>query len=105
MDEDEFREKITKQLDLLISLVSRKLIDEEELKGHITKGSKRPDEMIKAYNMCDGETPIKEIAKKVGATVQAIGQNINKWDKLGLVIKIKDNSGQVYARHLYRLKR
>lgn len=105
MDNNEFQEKITMQLDFLISLVGRMAINEDKLIDIITKGSKKPDETLKAYNLCDGVTSNTKIAKKVKTTSQAVGQNINKWDKLGVVLKIKDKHGKVYARHLYPIKR
>lgn len=78
-------EELIKQNKFIISLLGRMVFPEEKLISMIQKNSKKPKEVLKAYNLCNGELTIAEIAKKSGIASQGLGQTILKWKKYGIV--------------------
>lgn len=89
MEEGEALERIVKQNEFIISLLGRMAFEQNELKKLVTKGSKKPTAVIKAYNMCDGTRTITEIANYVGITQSAMTQAVDRWEKNGIIFKVK----------------
>ena len=79
-------QELKKQNKIIISLLGRIVFPQEKLISIIQKNSKKPKEIVKAYNLCNGELTIAEIAKKSGIAAQGLGQTILKWERLGIII-------------------
>lgn len=84
---EEILEHISKQNEVIISLLGRMVFPEDKLKRIITKGSKKPREMIIAYNYCDGETSVTQIAKKSGVAQPSLREAVDKWEREGIILK------------------
>jgi CRISPR/Cas system CSM-associated protein Csm2 small subunit len=82
-------EKLMKQNELIISLLGRIAFNEDKLRELILRGSKKKS-ILNAYNLCDGERKIKEIAKMVNITPEGVGAAVIKWNKLGIVLKYEE---------------
>jgi len=85
-------EVLIKQNEVIISLLGRMVFPEEKLIVMIQKNSKKPKELLKAYNLCNGKLTIAEIAKKSGVADTSLGQAILKWKKNG-IIAVEDSQG------------
>ena len=93
-------EKIVKQNELIISLLGHLVFPAGKLKDLVAKGSKKPKAIIKAYNLCDGTLSITDIATKVGIAQSSLTDAVNKWEKLGIILKIKEGNN-IYPLKLY----
>jgi len=100
MSEKEILEKISKQNELIISLLGRIAFKKDELRELVIKGSKRPTAILQAYNLCDGSLTVTEIANRVGVTQSAVTQAIDRWEKLGIIFKATER-GAVYPIRLF----
>ncbi len=96
-------EEIIKQNELMISLLGRIAFENDELKSLIQKGAKKPVQILKAYNLCDGQTPITDIAIKAGITQPSLTVAIEKWEKLGIVFK-RMRGSEVLPLRLFEVK-
>jgi len=79
-------EELIKQNKFIISLLGRMIFPEEKLIEIIQKNSKKPKEILKAYNLCDGKLSQSEIAKRSGVAGTSLGQAILKWKKNGIIL-------------------
>jgi len=102
MNDDSNKEKI--QNEIIISLLGRMAFPEDELKKLITSNSKKPDILLKAYNLCDGNTGLTEIARKASISQPSLTEAIKRWVEMGIVIKHVNKSNQVFPQRLYKLR-
>jgi DNA-binding MarR family transcriptional regulator len=96
-------EEIIRQNELIISLLGRIAFENDTLKDMITKGGKKPAQILSAYNLCDGRTTITQIASKAGVTQPALTIAIDKWERLGIIFK-KKSGAEVLPFRLFEVK-
>ncbi|MGI0072604.1 MAG: hypothetical protein ACREA3_02185 [Nitrosotalea sp.] len=97
----------TKQNKMIISLLGRVAFPENKLKSIITKNSKKPDLMVKAYNLCTGDLTTNEIAKKLtGITNVSLNEATLKWEENGILLNLgeRGQGKEVIPLHLYKLE-
>ncbi len=90
---------------MIISLLGHLAFSEEKLISMIQKNSKKPNENLNAYNLCNGNLTISEIAKKSGVAVQSLREAIVKWEKLGIIMNADPNIAGMVQKplHLYQV--
>jgi len=96
-------EEIIRQNELIISLLGRIAFENDTLKNMITKGSKKPAQILEAYNLCDGQTTITQIASKVSIAQPSLTVAIDKWERLGIIFK-KKSGAEVLPLRLFEVK-
>ena len=99
-------EIIFKQNRMIISLLGRLTFPEDKLKKIITTKSKKPKQLIKAYNLCDGTLTIPKISSKIeGVTTRALQDAIVKWEENGIILNIakKGQGITTIPFHLYKI--
>jgi DNA-binding MarR family transcriptional regulator len=96
-------ERVIIQNDMMISLLSRIAFPNDTLKKIIQKGSKKPDEILVAYNLCDGKATITEIAKRANIAQQSLSAAIDKWEQEGIIIK-RVAGAEVLPKKLYSVQ-
>lgn len=97
---------INKQNQVIISLLGRLAFTEEKIRSILTKNSKRPEQMIKAYNLCDGNLSINQITKKLnGITNVALNSATLRWEENGILINLgeRGKGKDVIPLHLYKI--
>ncbi len=90
---------------MIISLLGRLAFPEEKLVSLIQKNAKKPEEIVKAYNLCKGDLTITQIAKKSGISQPALSGAIEKWQNLGIIM-IDSNLKKGFEQkphHLYEV--
>jgi DNA-binding MarR family transcriptional regulator len=95
--------EIVKQNDLIISLLGRMAFENDELKALVIKGSHKPEEILSAYNLCNGQTTITSIAKEVGIAQPSLTEAVKRWEDLGIVIK-KSKGNEVLPLRLFEIR-
>ena len=99
-------ETISKQNKVIISLLGRLAFSEDKILSILKKNSKKPEQMIKAYNMCNGEQTTNEIAKKLtGITNVSLNSATLRWEENGILINLgeRGQGKNVIPLHLYKL--
>jgi len=90
----------------MISLLGRLVFSEEKLKKIITKNSNKPNQLIKAYNLCDGTLTVNQIGNKIeGITSRALNDAVIKWEENGILFDLgeKIRGKPVIPLHLYKI--
>jgi len=95
--------EIKSQFDTILNLLARNILDPEEVKKSITKGTTNPARIINCYNSCDGETILTDIAKNNKIDKSTISRHIDSWKREGFLFKI-EKGGNVYPKSLIYLK-
>lgn len=96
-------EELIRQNELVISLLGRIAFENDELKVLIQKGAKKPAQILSAYNLCDGQTPITDIATKAGIAQSSLTEAVEKWERSGIVFK-RMRGAEVLPLRLFEVK-
>jgi DNA-binding MarR family transcriptional regulator len=96
-------ELAVRQNEAIISLLGRIAFPNDRLKEMIQKGSHKPNEMLAAYNLCDGANTITKIAKQVGVAQPSLSVAIDKWEQDGIIVKRKEGL-ETFPRKLYTVE-
>ena len=96
-------EDTVKQNELIISLLGRIAFKNDELKSLVTKGSKKPEQMMRAYNLCDGATSVTEIAKEADIVQSSLTEAVDKWERIGIILK-KKKGREVMPLRLFEIE-
>ena len=96
-------EETVRRNELIISLLGRIAFTNDALKVMVTKGSKKPEQMIRAYNLCDGATGVTEIARKAGVAQPSLTDAVDKWERLGIILK-KKKGKEVLPLRLFEIQ-
>jgi DNA-binding MarR family transcriptional regulator len=99
---EEILEHIAKQNEVIISLLGRIAFPGEKLREIIVKGSKKPKELVRAYNYCDGMANVTQIAKKSNVSQSSLKEAVDKWEREGIIFKIITKN-EVLPLKLYRI--
>ncbi len=86
-----------------MSLLGRIAFKNDELKAMVTKGGKKPKQMVRAYNLCDGATPITEIARRAGITQPSLTTAVDKWERSGIILR-KKKGKEVLPLRLFEIQ-
>lgn len=98
MNEHDDYSELIKQNKIIIALLGKIAFPDNKLKSMIQKKSKKPNEILKAYNLCNGELTITEIAKQSGIAQQSLSEAITKWEQLGIIMR---TGSELKPLHLY----
>jgi len=90
-------ENISRQNQVIISLLGRITYPEEKIKLIITKRKRNPSAYIKGYNACDGERGVTEIAKIVGVSQPTMTCIFQDWNRMGIVYHNGRNYVKLYT--------
>jgi len=89
-------------LEVVISLVGRLVFPPEKLKDIVMKRKKNPEDYLKAYNLCDGEHIVSQIADEIHVTKQTLSPIMSEWKELGIIYEVTKSGGKFYKK-LYKL--
>ncbi|MBI4009672.1 MAG: hypothetical protein HY361_00560 [Candidatus Aenigmarchaeota archaeon] len=95
--------QIINQNEVVVALLGRMVFPENELKNIIMKKKKKPEDYIRAYNLCDGEHSLTEIAAAIKVSTGTLSPILAYWKSIGIVYEINETGRRVY-KNLYSLK-
>jgi hypothetical protein len=89
--------------EIMISLLGRLVYPPETLRLIVMKWKKKPEDYVKAYNLCDGEHTVKQIADAINVTGTNLSPILAEWKELGIVYEVIKKGGKFYKK-LYKLE-
>lgn len=87
----------------MVTLLGRLVFPPDELAKIVMKGKRNPLQYIKAYNLCNGEHGVTDIAKEIGVSQGTLSPILADWKDMGIIYKITKPGGTFYKR-LYKLE-
>jgi hypothetical protein len=96
-------EEVSSVEQLTLSLLGRIAFKNDDLKILVQKGSKKPVQVLAAYNLCDGNTPVTTIARRARIAQPSLTVALAKWERLGIVLKKKRGS-EILPLGLFRIQ-
>lgn len=66
------------------------------------KGKRNPESYVKAYNLCDGEHTLSQIAKEINVVPGTLSPILSDWKDRGMIFEVIGSGGKFYRR-LYKL--
>jgi len=89
-------------LETMTSLLGRLVFPEEKLRGIVTWKKRKPEAYVKAFNLCDGEYTVTQIADEIGVKQPTLSPILTEWKELDIIYEVTKSGGKFYKR-LYRL--
>lgn len=90
-------------LEVIISLQGHQIFPNNTLCEIVMKKKQNPADYVRAYNLCDGEHSMSEIAKIINVKPGTLSPILAEWKEKGIIYEIKKKGGKFYKR-LYRLE-
>ena len=94
--------KITKQNEIIISLLGRMAFKKEEVRNIVTYKKRNPEKYIEGYNACDGKHSVSEIARIVGVSQPTMSVILAEWEDVGIVREVEKSGGKFY-KNLFQI--
>lgn len=97
-------ESLQPLLETMITLLGRLVYPPEKITEIITKSKRKkdPKDYVRAYNLCDGEHTLSQIAEAIDVVPGTLSPILSGWKELGIIYETTKKGGQFYKR-LYRL--
>lgn len=90
-------------LQISISLQARQVFPNDSLCKIVMKSKRNPEDYVKAYNLCDGEHTMSQIASAINVKPGTLSPILAEWREIGIIYEISKKGGKFYKR-LYRLE-
>ncbi len=95
--------RLEELLEILISLQGRQMFPTEKLCEIVIEKKQNPENYINAYNACDGEHSVTELANIASVKQPTMTPILQNWEELGIIFKVKGTGGKFY-KNLYPIK-
>ena len=95
---DEVIKKIEKQNEVVISLLGRIAFTPEKIREIVVKKKQNPQGYINAYNACDGNHNVNELAVVAGVDQSTLSPILREWEELGIIYEVEKPKGKFYRR-------
>lgn len=90
--------RVEKQNEIIISLLGRIAFTPEKIHDIVTKKEQNPQGYIDAYNACDGNHQVTELASIVGVKQPTITPILQEWEDLGIIFEVEKPRGKFYKK-------
>jgi DNA-binding MarR family transcriptional regulator len=95
---DDTLKKIEKQNEIVISLLGRIAFTPEKILDIVAKKKQNPQGYIDAYNACDGNHQVTELANIVGVKQPTMTPILREWEELGIIYEVEKPRGKFYKK-------
>lgn len=87
----------------MISLLGRLIYPPKELTATVMWKKRNPEEYVKAYNLCDGEHTLSQIADAINVSPGTLSPILAEWKELSIIYEVAKKGGKFYKK-LYKLE-
>jgi DNA-binding MarR family transcriptional regulator len=95
---EELPKKIEKQNEVIISLLGRIAFTPEKIHDIVVRKKQNPQGYVDAYNACDGNHNVNELAVIAGVDQSTLSPILREWEELGLIYEVDRPKGKFYKR-------
>ena len=95
---DEMMKKIARQNEIMISLLGRMAFCPEKIRDAVSKKKQNPQGYIDAYNACDGNHNVNELAVIAGVDQSTLSPILREWEELGIIYEVEKIKGRFYRK-------
>lgn len=95
---DDTLKKIEKQNEVIISLLGRMAFTPEKIHDIIVKKKQNPQGYVNAYNACDGNHNVNELATLAGVDQSTLSPILGDWEELGIIYEVEKPKGKFYKK-------
>jgi len=95
---DDTLKKIEKQNEVIISLLGRIAFTPEKIHDLVVKNKQNPQGYIDAYNACDGNHQVSQLANIAGVKQPTITPILREWEELGIIYEVDKPKGKFYKK-------
>jgi len=96
-------ESVQPMFETMISLLGRLVYPPKELTAIVMWKKRNPEEYVKAYNLCDGEHTVSQIADAINVSPGTLSPILSEWEELGIIYEVTKKGGKFYKK-LYKLE-
>lgn len=97
MSDDTFK-RLGKQNEIIISLLGRIAFTPEKIHDMVVKKKQNPQGYIDAYNACDGNHNVNELATIAGVDQSTLSPVLKDWEEIGIVFEVEKGKGKIYKK-------
>jgi hypothetical protein len=98
MSQEESLTNIQRQNDVIIGLLARLVWTPEKLAEIVARGKRNPGAYRKIYNLLDGNSTGKDLARRAGVSQPVMSIALKAWHELGIVTNVGTESQPRYKR-------
>lgn len=95
---EEILKKIERQNEIIISLLGRMAFTPETIRDIVVKKKQNPQGYVDAYNTCDGNHNVNELAAIAGVDQSTLSPVLKEWEELGIVFGLEKGKGKFYKK-------
>lgn len=90
--------KLEKQNEVIISLLGRIAFTPEKIQDIVVKKKQNPQRYIDAYNACDGNHNVNELAAIAGVDQSTLSPILRDWEELGIIYEVEKPKAKFYRK-------
>ena len=95
---EEILRKLERQNEIIISLLGRMAFTPERINDIVVKLKQNPQGYIDAYNACDGNLNVNELAAIARVDQSTLSPVLKAWEELGIVFEVEKGKGKFYKK-------
>lgn len=89
-------ERLIRQNEVIITLLGRVAFKDEEIRGIVKRQKKNPKKYVEAYNVCDGEHTVSQLAKVAGVSQPNMTNVLKSWEESCIIYEVDRPKGKFY---------
>ncbi|MCJ7632941.1 hypothetical protein MUP77_11190 [Candidatus Bathyarchaeota archaeon] len=90
--------RLEKQNEIIISLLGRLAFTPEKIREIVVKKKQNPQGYIDAYNACNGNHNVNELAVVARVDQSTLSPILHEWEELGIIYESEKPKGRFYKK-------
>jgi DNA-binding MarR family transcriptional regulator len=95
---EEILKKLERQNEIIIALLGRMAFTPEKIQDIVVKKKQNPQGYIDAYNACDGNHNVNELATIASVDQSTLSPVLKDWEEIGIVFEVEKGKGKFYKK-------
>jgi DNA-binding MarR family transcriptional regulator len=95
---EEILKNLERQNEIIIALLRRMAFTPEKIQDIVVKKKQNPQGYIDAYNACDGNHNVNELATIARVDQSTLSPVLKDWEEIGIVFEVEKGKGKFYKK-------
>lgn len=95
---EEILKKLERQNEIIIALLGRMVFTPEKIQDIVVKKKQNPQGYTDAYNACDGNHNVNELATIASVDQSTLSPVLKDWEEIGIVFEVEKGKGKFYKK-------